>query len=1363
MTKTSLRTALRASTAIAGALLFALPASAQNLPDTGNVTAVTAGLGGTPGSTTPVFTPTPTPTGTDLRVDLKDNRTILTWGGTGFDIAAGNSVNFKDSRATSGVTNRTDNIAVLNRDLSGGSSNILGSLTSDANVAVYLINRNGMLFGGSSVVNTGAFFAGDADLTSDSDFLTASSTLRFATNTVGDGLTIEHGAQMQTASSASSSGGRMGDIVLMGSRILYAGSGTEASIAAGGDVGMVVASDVTVQNAPGSPLSFTINRGRDAAAFNAELQAGGTISGQNIVLAAARSGSGNPASIAVLGTLTATGAIGTDHGIVLTAGAASSPVVTLASAPVAGNTAAAIGAGGTIVNTGSINAKTIRVAAGTGISGAGSWTASGLIDLKGGSFAAGSLSSGGSTSFTGSEFSVDSATVGGDLTINSVGTASDYGWIVKVANATIAGNLQIATPGTAIFGGTVAVGGTLTTSANIVQLGTANPAPATVTANGDILLTANGTRFDSQIRATGAGSVLQSNADGVGGGDIVLDVFFGNTGQSIALFQSTLSAGTAGQRTNLKIIYDSGTQMAFGTVNANALLGAPGQASPFVNGLTLNGSVGSISFTQANLHDTLKLTGGAVSVTNANVTAGDIVLRANITDLQAVGTLTASGNIDLTAVRPGGQGFGGNILAGTLVAGGNITATATGGGNIQITNTNASGSLTINSGGQALLGSTTNGGFSTVGGNIQLTSTGNATLRGNISAGGALTVSGLAVTLGNTANSQSLMLANGAVTITSTNIMNGRAGLILQSNADGVGSEALTLIGSGTIDFSPLSTLLGGTARQSDVQIRNPAAAPVVLGAITARALLGASGTDLFTNGLTRTNALALRGMADLTNTLRLDGSSVQVGTVSINTGGIDIRSASALSFAGALNASGSVLARTSSGTLTITATGSISGAGVTLSTPGNFINFAGHDAVIATGGTRWLIYSAGQTYGVNGALNSNNTAIWNRTIDSGPIPQSGNRYVFAYQPTLTFSTPSRSKEYGTDLTNGPHPVSVSGFQAGGAGLYLPDTFETAFSGDPLITSAGFAPRASVAGSPYAITIGLGTLQSAAGYAFAFGSGSTLTVTPKALTGTVAINTKTYDGTTGATGAITLGGVVSGDSVVAKATYAFADKNAGTDKNVNVSNVRLIGADSGNYTLSLSTAFGTILKKALTSWAGVNTKTYDGTTTGTGYIALDGIVDGDSVMVKNVTLTFADKNAGAGKTVYVSGRLTGADAGNYSVTLPATTTGDILRRQITVTADDLAKNQGQPDPALTYQVTAGSLVSGDAFSGALTRAAGEAPGSYAITQGTLTAGSNYKLTFQAGTLLIRSAASLGFTPFMRRDGAGVGKAGDLDQ
>ncbi len=104
------------------------------------------------------------------------------------------------------------------------------------------------------------------------------------------------------------------------------------------------------------------------------------------------------------------------------------------------------------------------------------------------------------------------------------------------------------------------------------------------------------------------------------------------------------------------------------------------------------------------------------------------------------------------------------------------------------------------------------------------------------------------------------------------------------------------------------------------------------------------------------------------------------------------------------------------------------------------------------------------------------------------------------------------------------------------------------------------------------------------------------------------------------------------------------------------------------------------------------------------------------------------------------------DAGTYAVvvtikqgTTTVATFDDSLvigKRAITVKAEDKTKILGEADPALTYKVTVGSLVTGDSFSGALARETGESAGSYAIKQGDLTAGSNYDLTFVEGTLTI---------------------------
>ncbi len=84
-------------------------------------------------------------------------------------------------------------------------------------------------------------------------------------------------------------------------------------------------------------------------------------------------------------------------------------------------------------------------------------------------------------------------------------------------------------------------------------------------------------------------------------------------------------------------------------------------------------------------------------------------------------------------------------------------------------------------------------------------------------------------------------------------------------------------------------------------------------------------------------------------------------------------------------------------------------------------------------------------------------------------------------------------------------------------------------------------------------------------------------------------------------------------------------------------------------------------------------------------------------------------------------------------------------RAITVTADAQTKAYGASDPALTYKVTSGSLVTGDSFSGGLTRDSGENVGQYNITQGTLSAGSNYALTYVGAKLTI-TAKPVTITP-----------------
>ena len=120
--------------------------------------------------------------------------------------------------------------------------------------------------------------------------------------------------------------------------------------------------------------------------------------------------------------------------------------------------------------------------------------------------------------------------------------------------------------------------------------------------------------------------------------------------------------------------------------------------------------------------------------------------------------------------------------------------------------------------------------------------------------------------------------------------------------------------------------------------------------------------------------------------------------------------------------------------------------------------------------------------------------------------------------------------------------------------------------------------------------------------------------------------------------------------------------------------------------------------------------------------------------------SFNNKNAGTAKPVNVSGiSISGADAANYTLSnTTATATADITAIAVTVTVTPgQNKTYGAADPVFTYTFSP-ALISPDVFTGSLSRVAGENSGSYAITQGTLSAGSNYTITFVSNNFTINN-------------------------
>jgi len=253
------------------------------------------------------------------------------------------------------------------------------------------------------------------------------------------------------------------------------------------------------------------------------------------------------------------------------------------------------------------------------------------------------------------------------------------------------------------------------------------------------------------------------------------------------------------------------------------------------------------------------------------------------------------------------------------------------------------------------------------------------------------------------------------------------------------------------------------------------------------------------------------------------------------------------------------------------------------------------------------------------------------------------------------------------------------------------------------------------------------------------GLAANITAASLAITGAVASN-KVYDGTNTATvtGTTLAGKVISDNVALVLGTATFVTKDVGNAKSVSVTGSTLSGSDHQNYLLTEITGLTANITARQITLSGVSAsnKVYDGNTVATlsGGTFVDTIADDVLTLLKGTGI-FADQNVGTAKVVTASGySITGADAGNYTLTQPAGIAANITPYLITVTAEAKSIQQGDDDVALTY--TADNLLGNDAFTGVLTRDVGDTAGTYAILQGTLSAGSNYIITYHDANYVI---------------------------
>ena len=338
-------------------------------------------------------------------------------------------------------------------------------------------------------------------------------------------------------------------------------------------------------------------------------------------------------------------------------------------------------------------------------------------------------------------------------------------------------------------------------------------------------------------------------------------------------------------------------------------------------------------------------------------------------------------------------------------------------------------------------------------------------------------------------------------------------------------------------------------------------------------------------------------------------------------------------------------------------------------------------------------------------------TAHYNGDANNDPSVSAGLSQVVEKpaQDTLTANATPAAIAYGDTSTLS----TLGGSGAGAVGYAVTEGSAFCFIDDDTLTGTGVGTCTVTA-----------TKAGDADYLPATAT-TTVTVTQRAITVTAEAKTKVY-----------------GEADPAL-TYTFTPALAGTDT-FDGELLRDTGDDVGdyaitqgdltagdNYAITFESANFAITPRGVTVTAEAKTKVY-------------GAAD------PALTYTFTPALVGTDTFDGELSRDTGDDVGDYAITLGDLTAGDnyalsfvganfaITPRGVTVTADPKTKVYGAADPALTYTFTP-ALVGTDTFDGELSRDEGDDVGDYAITQGDLTAGGNYALSFVGADFSITPA------------------------
>ena len=241
----------------------------------------------------------------------------------------------------------------------------------------------------------------------------------------------------------------------------------------------------------------------------------------------------------------------------------------------------------------------------------------------------------------------------------------------------------------------------------------------------------------------------------------------------------------------------------------------------------------------------------------------------------------------------------------------------------------------------------------------------------------------------------------------------------------------------------------------------------------------------------------------------------------------------------------------------------------------------------------------------------------------------------------------------------------------------------------------------------------------------------TLTIGRKAVTVTAADKTKVYGGADPEL-TVTVSGLVEGEneSLIIRTVSRESGEEVGTYA-ITVSGA----AEQGNYSVSYTDGTLEITQATATVTAAGQTKTY-GDADPAPEAAVTGLVNGDEASVITYTLSRA---AGEQVGSYAITPAGAENQGNYKVVyVPATLT--ITPASVTVSAENKSKVYGDAEPELTW--TAAGLKNGesrDVLAVSISRATGEAVGTYAITASGDAEQGNYNVTYAPGVMTITRA------------------------